>query len=165
MRVEDRLIARFQSSGQNADFLLVAPGHSFDRLLEQEVRLRHSPVLGIHRASEQQGASYQTKCPEADHVKPFHFRGRRYDHRGLPLISPPLTRAGPVETAVPPQDGRQGPSKSVSLSRDRATVPIEGIWCEKIRSCSYKGERRASGHVRYAAIATAAQRNDAMYQN
>jgi len=142
VRVEDRLIARFQSSGQNADFLLVAPGHSFDRLLEQEVRLRHSPVLGIHRASEQQGASYQTKCPEADHVKPFHFRGLRYDHRGLPLISPPLTRAGTAETAVPPQDGRQGPSESANLNRDRATALIEDICCKKIHGCSYRGGNR-----------------------
>ena len=42
----------------------------------------------------------------------------------------------------PPQDGRSpGPSTVRPNRRERATAPIEDIWCEKIRGCSYRGRR------------------------
>jgi hypothetical protein len=30
---------------------------------------------------------------------------------------------------------------------DRATAPLEGIWCVKIRGCSYRGARLGRGHT------------------
>jgi len=41
--------------------------------------------------------------------------------RSIPLIAP-------------------GPSRSLANRVGRATAPIEDIWCEKIRGCSYKGD-------------------------
>ena len=35
--------------------------------------------------------------------------------------------------------GRTGPSEGVRNCRDRVTAPIEDIWREKIRRCSYRG--------------------------
>ena len=40
--------------------------------------------------------------------------------------------------------GRQGPSEGVSSCGDRATAPIEGIWCEKIRGCSCRDDNANS---------------------
>jgi hypothetical protein len=40
--------------------------------------------------------------------------------------------AGPFPFACP------GPVEGATLCGDRATAPIENIWCEKIRGCSYR---------------------------
>lgn len=46
--------------------------------------------------------------------------------------------------------GRQGSSGGKKKRGDRATAPIENIWCEKMRGCSCRGRR----NVRYAPIAS-----------
>jgi hypothetical protein len=39
--------------------------------------------------------------------------------------------------------GRKGTTERVPTCRDRATLPIEGIWTEKIRGCSDKEALRS----------------------
>ena len=69
-------------------------------------------------------------CPRRDAGTVAGCDRARRDARAL---------AGTVEGWRPSAIGRQGTTESVRNRGDRATVPIENIWREKIRGCSYKG--------------------------
>jgi hypothetical protein len=57
----------------------------------------------------------------------------------FPILRSRCLRSSSRGMAVHPQDGRQGTVESAPKRGDRATAPIEEIWCEKIRGCSYRG--------------------------
>ena len=63
-------------------------------------------------------------------------------------------RAMGMVMTMPPHHHAQGPSERVGKRGERATVPIEEIWCKKIRGCSYRAGRSFLLNVRYAPIAT-----------
>jgi hypothetical protein len=66
--------------------------------------------------------------------------------RRLTMDADGVTLTRTVERWCPSAIGRPGPSEGLSSCGDRATAPIEGIWCKKIRRCA--------SNVRYALIAT-----------
>ena len=80
----------------------------------------------------------------------LHVRFRRMQtlvRQGSPLVKlrNSAFRRGPSKNGRPSAIGRQGPTEDNFKCRDRATVIIEGICCEKMRGCSYGrglGDRR-----------------------
>ena len=50
-----------------------------------------------------------------------------------------LSGGGSVTGGLPKRIGRTVVPTHAPKRGDRATAPIEDIWCEKIRGCSYRG--------------------------